>query len=340
MERRIDNGLLKRFIAGLCTPEEKELVNQYLQQQVGRRHLEELLRDTWDASDEHRISGGSHESWRHELWSRLTGNEEVPSMRESVKRFGRKAFFRYAAIWALLALIGAGVYLLLWAPQDQPLAGIPQIEKANPYGRRSLFDLGDGTRVYLGAGSKIRFPRAFNGSRREVELEGEAFFEVVRDTKKPFIIHTGEIRTEVLGTSFMVKAFDDGEVEVAVATGKVRVDRYANGKRVQQLGVLTAGQQVIYQDALRSAETSEIPVANLMQWKAGKMVFSGTPFGDMLEEIGRNYNLKFVLEKKQLKHIPITLTLDSHAPFDELLNSLSIYIGFSYEIQGNQIIIK
>ncbi|MFC3196688.1 FecR family protein [Parapedobacter deserti] len=341
MKQRVGKKLLRRFLAGACTADEAAKVNHYLQQPAGRERLMALLDEQWDAVADHELPENVREIWRNELWSRLKADEGQQPETSQIKKLTRGGFFRYAAMWALLLLVGASAYLLVWAPKShQPIAGMPEIEKENPHGRRSVFDLDDGTKVYLGAGSTVRFPKVFAGGRREIELEGEAFFEVSKDAEKPFIIHTGEIRTEVLGTSFMVKAFGEGEVAVAVATGKVRVDRFINGKRVQQLGVLTAGQKVVYNDAKQFVETLEIPVANLTQWKAGKMVFNGTPFGDMLDEMGRNYNISFILEKEQLKQIPITLTLDTHTPFEELLNSLSVYIGFSYDIHGKRIIIK
>src|SRR6202000_336004 len=94
----------------------------------------------------------------------------------------------------------------------------------NPRGQRSVVRLSDSTIVYLGPDSKINFPGRFNGKTRELNLEGEAFFQVKKDHQHPFIIHTGDVSTTVLGTSFKITAFKGEPLTVSVATGKVRVD--------------------------------------------------------------------------------------------------------------------
>jgi transmembrane sensor len=140
-----------------------------------------------------------------------------------VKRAGAgKKWMVAASLFAVASLSVLGFYNRLQILDV--VSPIAQKQFSTVNGQVASLTLADGTRVWLNGGSKLSYPEAFRGDKREITLTGEAFLEVTHDAKKSFIVHTGNIRTQVLGTSFNVKAYpEDSFVKVDVVTGKVGV---------------------------------------------------------------------------------------------------------------------
>ena len=115
-------------------------------------------------------------------------------------------------------------------------------QKQNAKGVKSTIELADGSKIWLNADSKVQYPALFNGSTREVYLNGEAFFDIAKNPSKPFIIHLSNGTVRVLGTSFNIKAYDNEPVvETSVATGKVAfIPKLKNNQRADTV-FLTAG---------------------------------------------------------------------------------------------------
>ena len=158
------------------------------------------------------------------------------------------------------------------------------------------FTLGDGTVVWLNADSKLEILPSFGDTLREVILEGEAFFDVKRDTLKPFIIRSGELYTEVLGTSFNVSAYESEPYSVAVETGKVRV---ANESTKQIL--LQPNQQVhISTDGSRWHE-SETVAHRISSWRDGVIWFDNSSLETIVPKFERRFNVKFRFKDNQTR---------------------------------------
>lgn len=335
MQHNINDTILRRFFQKKCSSEEKKEINDYLKTPEGQFHLDLFIKNEWGLSqNDSLLSEEIMEEYRQELWRRVMQAGRIKHERTPVWRL---PVFRYAAIVALFLCTAIVVYL--WRSNFDNDAITAYKEVTNPKGVRSEVKLPDGSVVYLGAGSVIQYPKTFDGDIREIVLRGEAFFEVARDTLHPFIVQTDDIRTQVLGTSFKLKAFDK-DVQVSVATGRVRVDRVLADGRVEPLATLEPGEEVHYAGLLQSFTHKQIAIKDLENWRAGKIVFNGTPLVDMLDEVGRNYDLSFVIQREDLMTVPITVTLDTTTNIGDLLRSLSIYVGFDYTIGHDEITIQ
>jgi len=168
---------------------------------------------------------------------------------------------------------------------------VVQLEKSNARGERSTFRLPDGTIVKLNSGSKLRFNEAFEIDKREVYLEGEAFFDVVKDSKRPFRVFSSGVVTTALGTSFNVKAFKTdkttNDIEVSLVTGKVNVYNEESNTDL----ILIPGEQAIFRKSVglkRTFNESEI-----LAWKDGVVHFQDTEFHEIVGELERWYDVDF-----------------------------------------------
>ncbi|MGN0282369.1 MAG: FecR family protein [Prevotella sp.] len=195
--------------------------------------------------------------------------------------------------------------------------------------------LSDGTEVKLNADSKITFPVHFNGSERIVELEGEAFFSVVRDEDHPFIVKSTHASTTVLGTEFDVKAYADMPTSVVLKSGKVMV--HSNMKGEDGVTLLPNQMATIKKDGVVSLVNAN--AENLTMWTSGKFCFDTTPLLTLAKDMGRWYNVNIEIADEMLSSNPISFEISREcglAEFIEKLNSLSF---LNVTLEENNVII-
>ena len=185
--------------------------------------------------------------------------------------------------------------------------------------------------------ASLIYPSRFIGNTREIDLQGEAFFEVAKNPKKPFIIHTGEIRTLVVGTSFRINAFKDKPFLVEVATGKVRMERQRANHRTS-LAVLTPGQSMTWKN--NHAILGQINADDVTEWKNGRLVFNGSTLKEMASVFERWYNVKVIFKHQAKAEEHITITLTANVPLSEIMEVLARTSRFQYKIRGREVIIN
>ncbi len=201
--------------------------------------------------------------------------------------------------------------------------------------------LEDGSRILLSPQSSLVYGKNFNKVKREVFLSGEAFFEIKRDETKPFVVHSGELNTEVLGTSFGIKNdILKGTVEVAVATGKVSV--YANtvtDKMGRDGVVLTPNQKVLYD------VSSKIIVKGIVEapkrintTEENPLIFKSESLTDVLQVLSNVYGIEFIISNPKIRHCSITADLDGLAMYTQL-ELICKSIDAKYEKRGTEIFI-
>jgi transmembrane sensor len=252
------------------------------------------------------------------------------------KKINYKYFYYAAAI--LLVFSFVSIFSLRSLNPTQQNVTIAYEEVSNPNGIKSKILLPDSSIVYLGAGSKLSFPSKFSSLKREISLVGEAFFEVTKNPKKPFIIHTQNIVTQVLGTSFKVDAFPGKPVSVLVSTGKVRVDRELNN-RLQAIAVLLPGEMVTWDEKLQRKDLRDVSIKDISDWKNGKLVFRKTRLDEITQILERWYNVDIQINKKSIAEQQIRVNLTVDIPLDKLIKILSVAGNFKYRINDNQVYI-
>lgn len=178
--------------------------------------------------------------------------------------------------------------------------------------------LPDGSAVVLHAGAQLEYPTVFAGKTREVRLAGEAYFDVYHNPEKPFIIHTGTVKTTVLGTAFNIKS-DEKRVVVSVTRGKVKVEDES-----KVVAVLTPDQQVEY-DITAAASAKHVVHAETVvtDWTKENMVFDGISFEEIGKILSRRYGVPVQFDNEALKKCKIRASFSGTEPLDQVAGVLS-----------------
>lgn len=209
-----------------------------------------------------------------------------------------------------------------------------------PAGSRTMITMEDGTKIWMNAKSKVTYPSHFSGKSREIEMEGEAYFEVKKDKKRPFRIKTAEINIEVLGTSFNVKSYpEEKRITTTLVEGKVAIWRSGNQSHRVDLSPL---QKAIYNRTNQSINKSDISAEHLngiTGWMNNKMIFENETFGSIAVKLERSYNAEIVFEDPEISKHRFSGTFEGMS-IEQALNALQYASEFKYEIKKNRITIR
>ncbi|MGV3504760.1 MAG: FecR family protein [Adhaeribacter sp.] len=201
-----------------------------------------------------------------------------------------------------------------------------------PLGAQYQLVLSDGSKVWLNAGSSLRFPVSFGEEARRVELKGEGYFEVAKG-KRPFLVQAGELQVKVLGTHFNIMAYEnETELRTTLLEGAVQLE--AGGEQQQ----LHPGQQVALDRQQQFRLVPGADVTEAVAWKNGLFQFKNSGLDAILRQISRRYDVQIHLDgpisgKKFTGKIPLTTNLS------EVLDILK-FMGFDYELEGKKVLIR
>ena len=202
-----------------------------------------------------------------------------------------------------------------------------------PRGGECMIKLDDGTKVWVNAETKLKYPVAFVGDRREVVLEGEAFFDVAKN-EKPFIVKTSFGDVRVLGTAFGISAYaSEPESYTTLVRGKVSVER-EGGKPV----VILPGEQVVTSKDGKMMK-QKVDVEEFVGWKDGIYVFKEKSLGEIMKTLERWYNISVDFQDKSLVDLPFTGNLKRYDDINVFFDALTRTGDMKYRVKGNQVIL-
>ena len=210
----------------------------------------------------------------------------------------------------------------------------PPTELSTPV---SSITLEDGSTVELREGSRLnQTVNTLNRNTREVALEGEAFFDITSNPNKPFIIHTGRVKTTVLGTAFAIKALpDETSITVTVTKGKVKVE---DGARL--LATLEANQQFTYNIDSEHAQEKWIDAENEVAWRSHDLIFRNIPFDNIVKRLAEVYEVTIVLETEELKRRRLTASFDDRDSIETQIKYLCSSQLTRYVVEEGVYVIK
>ncbi len=254
------------------------------------------------------------------------------SLNEHQKRkWSYRMLSRVAATVVIILSIGIAGYLGFH--EDNDAREITYLIKEAPLGTKVRFDLSDGTKVVLNAGSIARYPERFASGERIVEVEGEAFLEVAKDSLRPFRVKTGALVTEALGTAFNVSN-EQEKIDVALVEGKVQVSLVKPGTKVTKL-ILMPGEQASLQEEgylIKQAFNPEKVTA----WKDNIIFFEGATEEEVVRQLERWYGVKIDISGQSSKSWDYTGKFkDKHLSY--VLKSIGYTMGFQYVINGKEV---
>ncbi len=253
-------------------------------------------------------------------------------------------FNRFYKIAATIVVV-LGLSLTLYYIEKEDIIK-PQLTawkaKKTDNGEKLTFRLSDGTVVKLNAKSKLQFPSTFSDEKREVVLEGEAFFEVVKDSKRPFVIRTSNISTTVLGTSFNINAYPESNlVEVAVVTGKVKVENTLSENKSDASGIvyLFPNKKVSYNKGENLLIASNFVNGHETGWKDGIIYFNNASEDNVIKRLERWYGVDITVKNKSAAKWDLIARFDNQS-LEEVLLSLSHTANFTYTINNKKVVIN
>jgi len=201
-----------------------------------------------------------------------------------------------------------------------------------PRGGEFRIELEDGTKVWINSASRLRYPVVFTEESREVYLEGEAYFEVRRDSTRPFIVHAGKQNVIVLGTSFGITCYA-GEVNdyTTLVSGRVRVELEPG----MQTFELEPGMQVMYNKASGTVMERKVDVAEFVSWKEGKYIFKQKRLEDILSTLSRWYDFEVFYGNADVKEVLFSGELRRFDDFNYLLRLIERTSDVKFVIDKN-----
>lgn len=202
-----------------------------------------------------------------------------------------------------------------------------------PRGGECMIKLDDGTKVWVNAETKLKYPVAFVGDRREVVLEGEAFFDVAKN-EKPFIVKTSFGDVRVLGTAFGISAYaSESESYTTLVRGKVSVER----EGIKPVVILPGEQVVTSKDGKMIKQ--QVDVEEFVGWKDGIYVFKEKSLGEIMKTLERWYNISVDFQEKSLVDLPFTGNLKRYDDINVFFDALTRTGDMKYRVEGNQVIL-
>lgn len=285
------------------------------------------IKDLWDAS----IADASRVAETEAEWSKflLKISREVKS---NIFSFSTNVqiICRFAAILVLGILIG-GLVVEYSAKQDPKY-----ITAVAPKGSVSQLILDDSTQVYLNAGSELRYSPETRQNKREVFLKGEAWFNVKKNSERPFVVNTPYYLVRVTGTNFNVKAYEnDTEITTTLEEGEVKISSSENVKLEREI-TLTPGEQLIFNRTSKEMMIRMVDTKLFTSWKDNKLMFLKMSFEDLIIVLERKYGVQITIDNPDILNYHYTGTIKNESIL-EVLEIIKHTIPIQYKIDGQEI---
>ena len=362
--REVSDLLIARLLSGKASAEESKEVLEWLNADHKNRLLYFNLKRIWQEDAVKEVD----EDHLDHSWERLKlrmGKSEKEVKTPVSKSRMLSNFTKIAVAASIAILAGTTLFLSILRYGDLQVQGrLHHISV--PLGSRSNIVLPDGTSVWLNSGSELSYSSDFGSRERAVSLTGEAYFDVVRDNKSPFLVHAGELRIKVLGTRFNVKSYPEEKIiETTLVRGMVEINPLNISSEVKPI-VLKPNQKLTYARAEGSMSVAAIPeekkeavvvpeitvpkpgtfkvTTNVnpdvsTSWKDGKLIFEGEYLASLAPKLERFYNVKIAFQDESLKNYKYTGTLQE-VTIEEVLRAIERTSSIRFEIDKNQVILK
>ncbi|MDQ0638290.1 transmembrane sensor [Pedobacter sp. W3I1] len=311
--------LFEQYFAGKTNLEQEKILMEYLADPANAdSEFHGVMERAWAKQTSETDYSLNAVQGLAEIWDKV--EERQPKSR---------SFFpllKYAA--TIVVIISASIGWYAYKKAQQPVqTAIAFLSKTTQKGEKVKLILPDSSIVYLGAGSKLIWPSHFvKGGLRKIRLDGEAFFEVKRDTTSPFIVYSGQMQTQVLGTSFNIYAYPkDGTFSVAVQTGKVKVSENSQGK-LKELSLLTPGMKIFYHLKERNYTVHTERVTEVNAWIKNSFAFKDVTLPNMLKSLERYYNVHIELKSNKLNQCRFNATF-SNKSITNVMEELHVMSG-------------
>lgn len=317
---KLDIDLIKRYFSGEYSRKDFLLIREAVSSEDLEHELRNYIRGHWDEFDASSLPDGDIEKLLHKVHHKIHLVQSHKSLKLTI-------WYYIQRIAALLFLPLALSFLYYYNIQSvrQVLAdGIAEIQC--PMGVRTKFSLPDGTTGYLNSGSILRYHPSF-GESRQVELVGEAYFDVKKDDHSTFSVRTRGMYIDVLGTTFNVIAYPDEDTEeVILEGGALNIRGFDGDNKIN----MVPNQKVTFRIGAAGFIKDRVISSQYISWKEGKLVFRNETMEQVARRLSRWYNAEIIIADSELLHYSFYATfLDE--PLDEVLKLLSLTAPIMFE---------
>jgi ferric-dicitrate binding protein FerR (iron transport regulator) len=340
MKRRIDWDLILSYLDGDYSENEEKLVLEWAAESKKNKDELELLKMIW-ASSSLELPRPNVEKALQNIKERInslllaeeTKNPKIINFKNIIGKGRLPGFLvssRLLKIAAVVVIFIAGAVYISNMLSNKKLK---EITVGNKLIKEIM--LPDGTKVTLDAGSILKYREELGNNDCEVFLNGEGYFEVTPDKGRQFIVHTNLALITVLGTKFNVRAWEQNNKElVAVVDGKVRFGS-ENTNNSSSGVIIRKGQMSSLENGLVSSPI-DVNVDKQLSWMHREMKFQSTSLGEVLGQLGRWYDLEFILPDDSYKAKIITIYIEKK-PLEDILEVISLIMRFKYEKNANSV---
>jgi len=329
--RQEDFNKIERYISGEADDSERKYVESLFLNGEDNDTLRHLVEKEWIHMLRDSSSSGVNLDHLLDRIHHIIRKNEILKRQKPLQKFIR--IYMKAAAILLIPLLVAGGFLYNYLSNNKSVINESQVNSTiyAPMGSRVSFNLPDGTTGMLNSGSQLTYSLPFT-TKRNVKLEGEAWFEVTRDEVHPFEISAGNSTLKVLGTSFNLSAYpSENYVEVVLQEGKVEFQDNKNDEKV----TILPRERLVFKNGEKTK--SVVDPAKYSAWTEGRLVFRGDPMAEVARRIERWYNVKIILADKEIEKYSFRATFEDD-PLEEVLRCLKMTSPIIYRITPRKLL--
>ncbi|MEX0660605.1 MAG: FecR domain-containing protein [Balneolaceae bacterium] len=336
--------LIQKFIIGEADEDQHRIIMDWMDEKPANRKLVQDLKDIWELTPREEFDVDVQGAWKE--FQHRQGIAKPHNLNKDYRsrKVSKMPLYVLRTAAVILVSMFAGVFMQYTLTQGTDVEQVSEFYVMQTFetgkGEKARVTFSDGTKVILNSASSIQFPKEFPGQKREVYLDGEAYFEVAHNSNHPFIVYAQDVEVQVLGTEFNVQGWsDDASVEVAVRNGKVAVGSSGTHLDEDQQVILTRGLHTIVERGENPSPPKNVNITNHFVWTRGGLHFDNVPFNKVAKRIERRFNVQIDGVRDELKDIPYTGTF-LYAELDEVLSVIGASMGIEYQRDGMEITIE
>lgn len=339
-KKYIENLIFGYFLHELTEEKEKELLI-WLNDDPSHELLLSKMADWWGIAHTPRFNSNMRSNFETYFGHLLDQDKDI----KKISGINWSRWRNIAAIGLLIVSVGS---ISFYAGRISVLSNTEDIlteqqifsEVVTPLGSTSKIVLPDGSVVWVNAGSTLTYNYDYNKATREVNLLGEAYFEVTHDPLRPFIVKSEELDIKVVGTSFNVKAYQNEEsVNVSLVTGTINV-HINNGAVESEEVTLSPDRMLSFNKDSNSVEIIPIEGKDAMAWTSGRVKFTEQPFVKIVKDLERKFSVSIRIESERLKKETYSGSFSPNHTLDQILREVDVDKKYRWTKHRDEIIIR
>jgi transmembrane sensor len=316
IKNKADWNLIATYLSGNSNTDDRVRLENWIAESEENKIIFEKAKSIWKSAEGIDVSLLNVEK----AWDKVNKRAKISHASSSVPIFLQtKYLLRIAAV----LIVGLVSFWFIHTNVNNKVVNAPELMQ---------LALSDGSTINLNKGAKLIYPEEFKGTTREVYLTGEAFFTISRNPEKPFIIHTTKADIRVLGTSFNVNTQSNGDVEVTVKTGIVKVTAADELSEV----ILQKNERVAFNANTGKMQKGLSTNLNYLAWKTHNFEFRETSLHEVFANLEKVYNVKISVSDTSIYNCKLTATYEN-LQASEIVQMIEMTFGFKTTINGNKI---